>query len=154
MLFLLVYLTACVSNRLPEVAAIQIPDEELNTRISLTAPDGWDSFKTGDTVTLTIINTSGDKILFDPNYGARIFVFDDDGWIETSNELVSLDIDDVILEPIKDNPASTGTTSIRPKLAIEASNLTVRIYVVGYLYADNVGTDNVTGAFIDVILRK
>jgi hypothetical protein len=153
MLFL-VSLTACVNNRLPEVDVIEIPVDELNAKISLTAPDGWNNFKIGDAITYTIINISDEKIVFDPNYGARIFVYDEGTWTETSNKLINLNSNDVILEPIKDNPTATGTTSILPKLESQARSLTIRVYVIGYLYKDNIKSDDMTGAFIDVVLRK
>lgn len=153
MLFLLL-LMACTPKQLPGVDVIDIPTEELNTKISLSAPEGWNNFKIGGTITLTIINKSDDNMMFDPYYGARVFVYENGTWTEISDQLISLNTENIILEPFKYNSSATGTTSILPKINSKARRLTIRIYIIGYLYKDNIKTDERTSSFIDIVLTK
>ena len=151
----LISLAACFKKPLPKVDEIEILPEELNNRISLTAPTGWNDFKIGSEVVISIVNVSNDMIIFEPNYGIRIFLYDEEGeWIEVEDQLTDLNTDDIILRPIKIDPTATGTTVIRPKLVSEAKELTLRVYVVGYVYKDHKKTQEKTGAFIDIVLKK
>jgi hypothetical protein len=62
---------------------LNIPLEEVNTRVRLTAPSGLNIFQTRDTVELVIEFVSGDQIAFD--YGARTFIYQDQQWVEVEN---------------------------------------------------------------------
>ena len=154
LIVLLASLTACFSNPLPEVDEIQISSEELNNKISLTVPNGWNDFKIGDKVTLSIVNVSEDRIIFDSHYGIRIFMYEKEKWIEIKNQLIRLNTENIILVPNKVDTTATGTITILPKLNSQSNRLTIRVYVVGYLYKDNKKTDEKAGAFIDIVLKK
>jgi hypothetical protein len=150
---IIIFLTSC-NNQLPDVTSIDIPKDEINSKIILDAPAGWNSFEVGDSIALGIVNTSNEQIIFDPSYGTRIFVYENNTWTETSNKLVRLNDKDIILEPTKTGPDASGYTAVLPNLLDESKNITMRIYVLGYVYRNNTKTDEKTGAFIDIVLRR
>jgi len=81
-------------------------------------------------------------------------MYKETGWSEVEDQLIHLNTEDIILKSIKIDAAATGTTIIRPKLTSEVKRLTLRVYVIGYLYKDHKKTEEKTGAFIDIVLKK
>jgi hypothetical protein len=150
---LLLFLGSCIRSELPEIKVIDLPQDELNSKLIIDTPRGWNDFKLGNTITLTIKNISSDTIIFDPYYGVRVFVFEDRGeWREVDNQLISLTTHDVTLEPVSVDTNAMGTTSILPKISERKNKILVRIFVIGYIYENKEKTDLSTGASIDIVL--
>ncbi len=150
---IMILLTSCNKNQLPDVAEIDLSKDEINSKIALDAPAGWNSFTIGDTIALSIVNTSDNQIIFDPSYGTRVFIFENNNWKETSNKLVSLNDKEIVLEPTKTQPGASGYTAVLPNLISGSKSIKMRIYVIGYVSRNNTKTEEQTGAYIDIVLR-
>lgn len=157
MFFLIIlFLISCENNPIstPIAPDVGVPQEELNKRLSLKAPREWNSFRIGEPIALSIDNMSDDDIAFDANFGTRVFLFLQDSWIETSNQVKNYYNDDIVIHPIKLDWTNTSTIAVLPELVDQPRKVSVRIFIVGNIYEDGVRTDLKTGAFTDVILEQ
>ena len=152
-ILLIFTLVACTPN-LPRSIPndIGIPPEELNQKISLLAPKGWNTFKVNESVTIEIINKSKDNILFDANFGTRMFVYEKDTWKEISDKMINVSNEDIVLKPIEIDPTGSVANSLLPELGNIENSTFLRIFVIGYGYKDGVKTDKKVGGFIDINL--
>lgn len=151
---LLLFVTACRDQ--PSIPAgtmpdIGIPAEEMNTKVQLTAPDGWNTFKIGDVIGLDVGIISEDQIAFSPDYGARMFTYQDGHWKEIAN-FMTYPEGSIILSPRHGNYLNDGAADIDPILPDTTNSLTLRIILVGNIYRDGHVTDEKTAAYIDVNL--
>jgi hypothetical protein len=133
---------ACTTeSRIPEHPE-DVPIASINQYINVVAPPAWNNFQADNPIDLRIENISGRTIVFDSDFGQRIFVEIDDHWTEVKDDLENINLVDIRLEKNE-----TRGLSIRIN---EKSNFSlVRIYVVGR-FED---TQEKVSAFIDVYLR-
>jgi hypothetical protein len=151
---LLLLVTACKAK--PTIPAdampdIGIPPGEMNTKIKLTAPYGWNTFKVGDVVSINVEGISEDQIAFPPDYGARMFIYENNQWKEVANFTTYPD-GSIVLSPRKGNPFNDGGTALDPILTDMANPVTLRIILIGNIYRDGQITAEKTAAYIDVNL--
>jgi hypothetical protein len=151
---LLLLVTACKAK--PAIPAdampdIGIPAEEMNTKLHLTAPNGWNSFKIGDVIGLNVEGTSEDQIAFPPDYGARMFVYQNGQWKEIAN-FMTYPEGLIILSPRKGNVFNDGTADLAPIFTNTTNPVTLRIILVGSIYRDGKVTAEKTAGYIDVNL--
>jgi hypothetical protein len=126
-------------------------DLEIVDFIEITAPNGWNSFRTDDSVTLEIWNSSENLITCDPDSGLRIFVPTDAGWMEIKNKERYL-YESIELEPTENyDPFKAVATYVRPDLPDYSVTSIIRIYVVGELLDDAEGSRKVA-SYIDLKL--
>jgi hypothetical protein len=130
---------------------IGIPPEEMNTKMHLTVPDGWNTFKIGDHVGLNVEVTSEDQIVFPPDFGARMFIYGNNQWKEVANFMTYPD-GSIVLSPSNGNPFNDGATDVVPILPDTEKPATLRIILVGDVYRDGQVTSEKTAAYIDVNL--
>lgn len=151
---LLTLFTACSSRSATNLPDIDISVDELNTKIILDAPSGWNTFKNGETITLSIINDSESVIVFDGNFGTRVFVYEGEKWVEKEDQIKSFYDDEIVVYPINLDPiGNMESTVIRTEFDNPKKQITMRIFVVGNLYENGIKTEETTGAYIDVILK-
>lgn len=151
-ILLLLVLVSCSSNLPstdPDVGLL----DELNQRIELSVPKAWNNFKTTDPVTVEITNISKDNIVFDANYGVRLFVQNGEHWAEVMDGLTSFYQDPILLQSYNGDDTTTGVVSVLPKLADRTKGAWLRIYVIGQIES-KVGDEALSvGAYIDVFLN-
>ena len=134
-----IVLSACGSTtNAEEPSSIPTPNigiEFQNQKyLEVTAPDGWNSFKTSKPVSLLIRNISDTQIVSDPDLDARIFVRTDDEWIEVQNKTVYLNESPITLKPNKNfDVTKTVSLFLLPDLPDDSVAYDVRIFVVGIL---------------------
>ena len=131
----------------PDIGIIVNGEEYLE----ITAPVGWNSFKTNDLITLMVVNVSNNRIVTSEDFHCRIFVLGNDNWHEIGNKATYAD-GEIFLEPNKDlDPASIQAAFLVPDLPDYSKPYKVRVFIFGsVLKNEQTGED--VAAFIDVDL--
>jgi hypothetical protein len=138
---------AVTNSTVPSISTPDIGfDVQNETYLKIFAPDGWNSFKTDDSITLDIQNISNMQITADPDFGARIFVLTDDEWIEVKNKTVYKN------KPFTIDPLKLGALIVRPELPDYSITTKVRVFVVGTLIENGKESKEVA-SYIDLTLN-
>jgi len=151
---LLFLVTACKAKpTIPTDAMpdIGIPAEEMNTKMEITAPDGWNTNKIGDHIGLNVGVISEDQISFPPDYGARMFIFQNGQWNEVAN-FMTYPGGSIVVSPRNGNYLNDEATDVLPILSDVKTPVTLRIILVGSIYRDGKVTAEKTAGYIDVNL--
>jgi len=152
-----VVLSSCASaTNLAEPLSISTPDIGIPIQsekyLEVTAPNGWNSFKTSEPISLEIRNISNNQITSGPDFGARIFVRTDDGWIEVKNK-EGYEYELLTLDPSENyDPLKTAATFVLPDLPDYSVRSYIRIFVVGTLI-DNGKESKMVASYIDLELN-
>jgi hypothetical protein len=145
-------LTACKSpppaSDMPELG---IPEEEFNTKVRLSAPAGWNTFKTDDVIGLAVEVISEEPVVFPHDYGARIFLWNNAEWLEINDEMIHPE-GEIIITSANNDPLNLGAASVYPVLPDPDKPAWVRIILIGNVYRNNEATDERVAAYIDVHL--
>jgi len=146
---------SCAIN-LAEQPSIATPaigkDIQIGKYLEVTAPKGWNSFKTDDSISLEVRNVSEGQITFGPDFGARIFVLSDQGWTEVKNKITYKN-DPVTLGPTENyDPLKTGATIVQPELLDSSVPYDIRIFLVGDLIENGKESSKVS-SYIDLKLN-
>lgn len=144
--------TGCHSSVLPPTPDVGIPEAEMNRQFHLDAPLGWNDFKIGESVVLRVDVVSDNQITFRSDYGARVFILENQQWVEISN-LMEYPEGSFILSPSKGDPSMHAAASLFPDLPDTKKAVTIRIVLIGNIYRNGETTDERTGTFIDFKLR-
>lgn len=141
-------------SKKPSTSEVDMPDigiplNELNTKVRLAAPRGWNTFKIGHIIAINVDVISSEQVEFTFDYGARIFIWKDNQWSEVPNSM-GYPEGDIILPITGNGPFTSGSTSVVPVISNVNEPVTVRIFVIGYIYKNGQITDKRTGAYIDV----
>jgi hypothetical protein len=134
---------------LPDMPDIGISQGEINTRVLLAAPAGLNTYKIGEIVSLTVEVVSDDRILFPHDYGAKIFVLEDNQWVEVPN-LMEYPDGHITLSPTSGDPLRKGTAGVVPLFPDSNNKQTIRIILIGNIYSNGQLTDDQTAAYIDL----
>jgi hypothetical protein len=137
-------------------SSIPTPDIYIETQIGkylgVSAPKGWNSFKTNEQIALDIQNISEKPITSDADFDARIFLLSNDEWIEVKNKAVYED-DQITLVADRDNIVENfAATIVTPDLANYEVTSHIRVYVFGNLVENEKETKRVA-SFIDIQLN-
>lgn len=147
---LVLLLGACESK--PDLPPeFDFPQEEINTRVKLSAPAGWNTFKIHNRVELLIEVVSDDQIAFD--FDARMFIYKDNQWIEVENVPTTYPEEKQILSPARGDHNKVGMASVYPILPDPAYPVKLRLVVVGNIVRDGQITEEQTAAYIDIELK-
>ena len=121
----------------------------LNQAIQIVLPQAWNTFKVGDHISIQIVNISKRTLAFDKDFGSRIFIVENDQWVEVNNKLLSLGEENILIKPPTNNKNETRGFSFSPDLGEETSRTELRVYIFGKFS----GTEEVVGAYTDVVLQ-
>jgi len=121
----------------------------LNQDIQIIVPQAWNTFKLDDTVSLQIVNVSNKTLVFDKNFGSRIFLIENGQWIEVKDKLISIGEDSILMKPAVNNTNETRGFSVQPDVSGKTSKTEVRIYIFG----KSSDTEEIVGAYTDVVLK-
>jgi hypothetical protein len=138
-------------SKMPDIG---IPIENANEKVKLSAPGGWnpDGFKLGRDVSIAVEVISNDRIAYDRTHGVRLFIGDNERWIEVEN-LMKYPDGYIILSPKVENPLNVSEISVAPNIPNGGKAVTLRIILVGHIYQNDEITDETTVAYIDVRLE-
>lgn len=131
---------------------IGIPQAEINTRIKLLAPDGWNTFEQGDDMSLVVDIYSDDQIQFTYDFGARMFMLEDQEWVEVQNS-VRYPSGSFVLSPSEGNLQKTGAVVLDPVIPQTDHSVLLRVFVIGNIYSNDQVTDEKTATYIDLELN-
>lgn len=116
------------------------------------APAGWNTNKIGD-ITRLLVNVIGkESISFSSDFGARIFLLEDQKWIEVEN-LMEYPPGTFLLSPSEGNLRKQVATSLAANLPDIDHEVKIRIFLIGNVYRDGQITDESTAAYIDLELN-
>jgi hypothetical protein len=152
---MLIPISACDNNTpgsTNDMPDIGIPPDEFNKKVKLFAPDGWNTFRIGDSVALEVEVVGDEQIAFAPDYGARLFIYEKNQWLEVAN-FTNYPEGIFILSPANDDYLKLGAIGVKPILPDPNKAVMLRIILVGNIYRDGKITDEVTAAYIDVDLK-
>lgn len=129
---------------------IGIPVSENGKFILLETPEGWNSFSQTEPIVLRVKNVSDEALEFQSDFGAQMFIFRDNKWVELEDTISDILMDSVVLEPNHNNdPFNTEALPLFPKLENYKGDVQVRIIVVGQVVSNEMQQRT---AFIDVTL--
>lgn len=152
-----VLLSACtLTQNSAKPTTIATPNVNIETQIgkylAVTAPKGWNSFKTNEAITLDVQNISEKPIAYDSDFDARIFVLADDKWVEAKNKLI-YENDQFILASREGSVLEKfATIYVQPELFDYSVTSYIRIYVAGNLIENEKETKRVA-SYIDIQLN-
>lgn len=135
---------------MPDIGVIK---GDLNQEIEVKIPNGWNSYKIGEPITLEITNLSQKDLLFDMNYGVRMFIYKDKTWIEVFDQMISFYKDDIILKPFTGAPDTTGVITVLPRLENIGQKILMRIFVFGFAGKKDMNNSSRIGGFVDISLE-
>lgn len=148
------FLTSCLALSPPKgMPDVGIPEEALNRRIRLLAPEGLNTFKTNSRIRLVVEVIGSEGIFFPADYGITPFRYDDGEWVQVDEVPTTYARGDGVLPPSQGNILLTGTASTVPILPETDRPVLLRVFVFGRVFRNGMVTDEVEGAYIDVVLR-
>jgi hypothetical protein len=127
-------------------------DLQENKYLQIIAPEGWNSFKTGESISLMARNVSENQIAFAPDFGARIFIRTDKEWVEVGNKITYKN-DPSTLDPSDDwYVDKTISPIVDPVLPDNSVPCDIRIFIIGDLM-ENGKMSKKVGSYIDLRLN-
>ena len=127
-------------------------DVQKNQYLQIIAPEGWNSFKTGESISLMARNISENQIAFAPDFGAKMFIRTDKEWVEVGNKITYKN-DPSILDPSDDwYVDKTVSPIVRPLLPDNSVSCDIRIFIIGDLMENGKASKKV-GSYIDLKLN-
>jgi hypothetical protein len=152
----IIFLSSCRSANSPE--KFTIPESDIGADVQkdkylqVIAPEGWNTFKTSEPVSLLVRNVSQNQITFDPDLGARIFIYSEKGWIEVGNKM-TYENDSLTIDPSENWYADkTASTFVLPDLLDYSVQCNMRIFIIGDLMENGKASKKV-GSYIDLRLN-
>jgi len=129
-----------------------IASEEINTKFTISAPNGWNSFRIGDSIGLVIDLVSKDQISFSYDYGAKIYINERNKWIEIEN-IAKYPVGSFIVTPDM-LPQDIPGAVVDPKIQKTDEPITVWVILFGdILTKDGKFTGDKTAASISIQLN-
>jgi hypothetical protein len=129
-----------------------VPSEEMNTKIHLEVPEGWNTYKIGEAIEINVEVIAKEKIAFEYDYDAKIFVLEDKEWVEVPN-LMEYPEGTLILPPSNGEPNLQGSASVDPVLPKFDHQVTIRIVLMGNIYRNEQVTNERVASYVDVVLK-
>ncbi|MFT3890773.1 MAG: hypothetical protein QM730_03995 [Anaerolineales bacterium] len=131
----IIFLSSCRLANSPEKFTIPPSDIGADVQkdkyLQVIAPEGWNTFKTSEPVSLMVRNVSQNPITFDPDLGARIFVYSEKEWIEVENKMI-YENDLLTIDPSENWYADkTASTFVLPDLLDFSVQCNMRIFIIG-----------------------
>lgn len=143
---------ACNWLTVERLPGIDIPLEEMNNVLQLSAPPEISTFKIGDNLRLVLVNSSDTTVLLPQDYGVYIFQNVEGKWKSIENR-IDYPPGEKTIFPREDQPFREVIIVVHPIINSDQP-VTVRIVVVGNRNNELSGAkEEQVGAFIDVTLK-
>jgi hypothetical protein len=149
-LFLLI-VSACQKNGPEKMPGIDVPTQNINNQLNITAPNEINTFKIGDNVRFVLANISNNPIILPENYGVHIFTNQDNKWKIIDNNFEYPSGEKEVL-PKQNQQFREVVFAIHP--IVEGNQpVTIRVFIVGNIHKDSSSSGQLAGAYIDVNLK-
>jgi len=152
----IIVLSSCRSTN-DSAVQFNIPMSEIGADIQkhkymqIIAPEGWNSFRTGESISLLVRNSSENQITLAPDFGTRMFIRTDKEWVEIENKITYKN-DPSTLDPSDDWYADKTVSPIVGRVLPDYSvQYDIRIFVNGDLMENGKASKKV-GSYIDLRL--
>jgi hypothetical protein len=126
---------------------IGIPAEELNTRVVLTAPDGWNTFNTEDAVSFLIEIKGSDPVSFSYSTGVKLFFRQGDQWIEVENT-GEFPQNVWTVEPANGDRRNLGSLIVWPELPDDSKEARLLVILIGNMDKGESSANEQTAGYI------
>ncbi len=150
-ILIILSISACQKSGLEKMPGIDIPIQDMNKHLHLTAPTEINSFKFGENVLFVLANTSDNSIFLSENYGVHIFIKKDNKWSPIENNFEYPSGEKEIL-PRQNQQFRDEVFAIHPMVNDDKS-VTLRVVVVGNSQKGGLITSQNVAAYTDVILK-
>jgi len=120
--------------------------------LEITAPNGWNTFRTSKPISLMIRDISDQQITINPISGIKIFVLIMNKWAEVSNQMVYENGAFTLVPNLDSDPTKVGGISVFPDLTNYPTPSKVRIFLIGKLSGNQQNALEVA-SYIDVMLK-
>jgi hypothetical protein len=156
----MVICTSCVNRKKENSFAkiIPVPMQQMNHEITLSLPIINNTAfvpRLGERITFEIDNHSTDLIKFPSNYGIQMFQYDAIGenWIEIKNISQYIPEGSRQVSPKGDDSLGYIITGAFPDLPLNSNPVDIRIVVIGTIYQNDIATNKLVGAYLDVTVQ-
>ena len=153
----MIVISSCLSSCNNQISSptVDIPDVGVTVQhgkyLDISVPQGWNSLKTSDPISLMIVNVSNNQITSRDDFHSRIFVLTNNRWLEVSNTIIYAG-NQIALEPNKEMDIDkTVGLIVAPDLRDTTKSYQVRIFVFGST-ANSDQTKEELADYIDVNL--
>jgi hypothetical protein len=145
-------LLSCSSRvRTVSTSPISTPDIGIqinNKNLMIAAPQGWNTFKINQSISLMLRDISGQPIIINQDSGIKIFVFVVNKWVEVGNTMAYDSAEITLVPDTSFDPAKLGTTAVSPDLTDYPTSSNIRIFIIG-----NLANNEQFASYIDVTLN-
>jgi hypothetical protein len=146
---ILVFLAACQSDvSFSGFADLPVETDELNTQVYVFAPVGANSFEIGDDIFLVVQATGENTLVFPPGFGAVIYRYNKNQWIQVEKLPAKYAYGDWIIPP-----GGKASEIIWTKLSDQSHKILLRVFVFGHVYQHGETTDEIVGGYTDIVLH-
>lgn len=153
-LFVMFVVTACapIRNKSQALFDFGVPDDEVNTRIRLSIPEEINTLKIGDDIAIDVEIISSTPVSFQFDYGAKMFVQNNDAWVKIEN-LTEYPPGDLLLFPAHGDYFKHGLALMYPIISDNTQSVKIRVILQGFIVEDSIVTNKKTVAYIDLDLK-
>jgi hypothetical protein len=157
LLIAMLVLTSC-RTKLPDgLSDIGVPMREINSRLHLWIYGAGDSIykiKNNESMLVGVDVKTKDHIAFARDYGVRLFLKEDNKWIEIKNETTyDISLPEMVIIPAEGYLVKDGAAGVTPYYPSLKKETLLRIVIVGKVVQNGKVTEEKTAAFIDVYLE-
>ena len=125
--------------------------EDVNSKIKFTMPDGLgNEYKIGGFVSLWLTNHTNNLIIFPPEYGLKLFIYNNGEWIQVENNMIYHPHEERHLLP-KDQNGFLKINCV-PIIRNHSEPVLLRVLVVGSVQDKISGDSERVAAYYDVKL--
>jgi len=133
-----------------KLPGVDVPLQQMNSQLRLSLPGGAEHLQVGDSIPLIIQDLAQDPVVFPQDFGAKLFVRQNQQWVPVEND-VGYPAGEFVLLPVKQQPFGAISTFVDPVIS-QSPPVTVRAVVVGHL-RHNGQTGQVVAAYLDITLQ-
>lgn len=153
-----IFLIGCsekIPSSLSGISDIDASDDMINSKVTLSILSDNNIVKNNDSIWLSLDNISNDTIEFQPDFGIRVFVYEDKKWIEIKNNVEYLlpESSTYTFTPSNNDPFKTQSLTIAPYYSELKHTLPCRIIVSGRIISNDANDKKITYSYIDITIK-
>lgn len=147
------FLSACsitLPSTIPELE-VNYDEKEFNTYIKITAPKDLNTFKSGESISLEVVNLSDNECFFDITKDILIFKYENQKWEKITDKMVNIGETTLALAASGTFPMDKQIVGVLPDIETKQS-IELRIILLARAQTGERDTKTI-GAFVDVQMK-